>query len=979
MQRYLLTTHEDPHCMGCKRGWNREFIDLHLTKTFRNGPLRKHRAKTLMDREKAMLPAMQIFVEATKKLRTHGEELNAVMNSMRKFDLRRVEILRARDALRGKIRAVTTPEEERAALDELEKNCLTYGQNEGRLMRVRFDQETVNRNIMRWQNILEGRAADDTRVTEVREFIQRCPGEGCRGYLSTAYKCGICAKYTCNECMAVKGDNRDSEHTCNDEAKASAALIRRETKPCPKCGVRIYKIDGCFAKDTSILLWNGQTKMSQDICVGDKLVGDDGEPRVVQELCSGEDELFKVTQKDGIDYTVNSKHKLALKFSGDKRIYRSESENCWKMVWFDHTELVMKWKKDSDRAALETFKKTLKFPDVLEIEVDRFVKLSASNKRSLMGFKADGINWSQKDVALDPYLMGLWIGDGIVDGMSFALSPQTDPEIISYLIDWCAKNDAELVHDAAYRFRVRRRKVSQGRLAIGHGITCSDCKGCAEKKNTFCDLPDTPYTSETKRSEKNPLKQTLDSYGLIQKKFIPDDFIMNSRESRLKLLAGLIDTDGYLGNDGKRIQISQSNHKIARQIEILARSLGFAVHVNILKKIDIVFGDGEPKSYPDHLSLSISGEHLSDIPCLISRKKCVSSTPNKDPLRTGIEVSSVGKGAYYGWRVDGNKRFVLPDLTVVRNCDQMFCTQETCHTAFSWNTGHIVTGNIHNPHYYEYLRHRNGGEMPREAGDIPCGGLPAVWQFSREILAIPATLLAVEQKNLILSVHRCLTDMADVRLPDYPARLPANVNKDINIRYLMNEMEEAEWQKQLEQRETKFERKKEIGQILTTFAHVGAEMLRNLVNHAGVTGETRFTLISKMWNMLIGRQVEDLRLYTNKSLVELGKRMCCAIPQVDTRWNYLGPRKEGLSVAVAPVPVPAPAAAAPRVVPAPAPAPETALNMTAERRQELIDAETRRRTIVHARIRAATEEVLRPQANRFEAGDYADDDAVVVE
>jgi hypothetical protein len=206
----------------------------------------------------------------------------------------------------------------------------------------------------------------------------------------------------------------------------------------------------------------------------------------------------------------------------------------------------------------------------------------------------------------------------------------------------------------------------------------------------------------------------------------------------------------------------------------------------------------------------------------------------------------------------------------------------------------------------------------------------------------------------------------------------------------MNEMEEAEWQKQLEQRETKFERKKEIGQILTTFAHVGAEMLRNLVNHAGVTGETRFTLISKMWNMLIGRQVEDLRLYTNKSLVELGKRMCCAIPQVDTRWNYLGPRKEGLSVAVAPVPVPAAAAAAPAPVPAvipapvpvvvPAPAHARHLELGhVPRRQELIDAERRRPTVVHARIRAATEEVLRPQANRFEAGDYANDDAVVVE
>jgi undecaprenyl pyrophosphate synthase len=68
--------------------------------------------------------------------------------------------------------------------------------------------------------------------------------------------------------------------------------------------------------------------------IGDVLIGDDGMPRTVTELCSGEDAMYKVTQTHGMEYTVNSHHKLALKFCSGTVNFRKKGEMVLPKLFF---------------------------------------------------------------------------------------------------------------------------------------------------------------------------------------------------------------------------------------------------------------------------------------------------------------------------------------------------------------------------------------------------------------------------------------------------------------------------------------------------------------------------------------------------------------------------------------------------------------------------------------------------------------------
>ena len=214
----------------------------------------------------------------------------------------------------------------------------------------------------------------------------------------------------------------------------------------------------------------------------------------------------------------------------------------------------------------------------------------------------------------------------------------------------------------------------------------------------------------------------------------------------------------------------------------------------------------------------------------------------------------------------------------IDGCDQMWCVMEGCGTAFSWTTGQIATGKVHNPHYYEWLRRTGGGTAPREPGDIPCGGLPAIYELLD-------CMQGGSNDSALVETHRNINELVNYRLAQYPSRREQLANKDIDVEYLTQIISTEKWERELEMAEAKFIRKREIGQILQTLATASSDILRSAISMLDLLEED-----SPLYPVYIKDtmdNLEKLRNFGNESLTQLAKRENMAVPQLGEEWKWI--------------------------------------------------------------------------------------------
>lgn len=258
------------------------------------------------------------------------------------------------------------------------------------------------------------------------------------------------------------------------------------------------KMGKASANSSTVYTPEGKKPMGS-VRPGDMLLGSDGEfHKVLETFPQGMQKIYKVTLDDGCSTRVTADHlwEVEEKRGGSgyfKEIYTTEhiSQNI----------APQRSRKERYRFAVPTIKP---------------------------------VNYPHKDgLPLDPYLMGVLLGDGSFRHSLMVSS--ADREILDDVVRLLPEGDK------------MRHKVNYDHVIIG------------ERRGAGCKT-----------------RKIIQNLGLwmtwSHTKFIPESYMLGSVEQRLALLQGLSDTDGYAMNSG--VEYSSSSEIMARQVVELVQSLG---------------------------------------------------------------------------------------------------------------------------------------------------------------------------------------------------------------------------------------------------------------------------------------------------------------------------------------------------------------------------------------------------------------------
>lgn len=431
-----------------------------------------------------------------------------------------------------------------------------------------------------------------------------------------------------------------------EKSKARYVLFRGSTR--------------CLSQGTEIRMGDGTTKKIEDIVVGDYISTLEG-PQKVLDTHSGECEMYNIHQNKGEDYIVTEDHLLSLRQTrktkyniyGDemRRLY-PENKYRKKVLYTDNY--------DKEK--------------IYDFTAKEWSEFSKKKQLQYSGFKNTLIELQKIENEIDPYYLGLWLGDG--NSNQGHIITTADKEIIDYLYEVSNEFNLKVVNHQNYSYSLRHKEFNH----------------------------------------QSDFSKKFYRLNLIKNKHIPKNYIYTCYEDRLKLIAGLIDSDGH-ATKRNTLTITQKRKNIIEELQEILQISGFYTNgitskISKMKRLD--GSTYECKVYmleinhPDFIDLN---KYIK-----IERKRIIKLLDKPQYMfNTNIISTPIGKGIYYGFRLENCPYFRLKDGTITHNSGKTISIIQWLLTQMTKHKINIVIGvqtlkkgkkNLI-PDIMEWLRHLN--------------------------------------------------------------------------------------------------------------------------------------------------------------------------------------------------------------------------------------------------------------------------------
>ncbi len=234
---------------------------------------------------------------------------------------------------------------------------------------------------------------------------------------------------------------------------------------------------------------------------------------------------------------------------------------------------------------------------------------------------------------IPPYILGLWLGDG-TNRMAAITSP--DEECLKEWEEW------------GISIGLKTRREYRNNCATSHITTGSN------------------YGSNNGRWRRgnNTAKNMLEDLGVLNNKHVPKEYLIADRNQRLELLAGLVDSDGYLEVGKGSIDYTTKYKALGDDIKYLCLSLGLSCSLVPCKK-GFMRAD-KTRFTGDYYRLHIGGD-IRFIPNRLRRKHHERIPVQYYGSRAAFKVDLLDEDDYYGFRVDSNHLYMTDDFVVTHN------------------------------------------------------------------------------------------------------------------------------------------------------------------------------------------------------------------------------------------------------------------------------------------------------------------------